>query len=192
MQRSMPATLLALSALLAPACVTAPGWSNQDALNAESVEVQVDENARPTEIEFHVSPDEVPANVMDAMNALWPGGKAVAAEKEFIGSTLYWEVTKEVEGREVEAMFQQNGTLHSEEIEVPAESVPDAVQAAVRARMKGQVTKWEEIHDADRNLVEYHAKLSANGKKYKVLVSTDGNVLGVVREVPAEIEVPVP
>jgi hypothetical protein len=183
--------MLVLGVILTPACVTA-GWSNEDALNAEWVEIQLDENARPLAVEFHVSPDEVPANIMDAMDALYPGGSAVAAEKEFVGSNFYWEVTKEIDGREVEAMFQQNGKLHSLEIEVPADSVPESVRAAVQTRIQGQINKWEEIRDENRILVEYHAKLTANGKKYKAMVSTDGNVLGLVREVPAEIEVPVP
>jgi hypothetical protein len=88
-------------------------------------------------------------------------------------------------------MFLPDGTLHSEEIEVAAASVPQAVQAAVTQRIGGEITKWEEIHDAQRVLVEYHAKATAKGMKYKLRVDPGGQLLGVVREVPAEIELPV-
>jgi uncharacterized membrane protein YkoI len=192
MQRSILATSLVLGALLAPACRSTPGWSNEDALAAQSVEIQLDADAHPLEVEYHVLPDAVPAGVMAAMDALHPGGRAIAAEMEYVGTTLYWEVSKEVDGREVEAMFHPDGTLHSQELEVDAATVPEAVRAAARARMPGQVTKWEEIRDGDQELVEYHVKVTADDMKYKVVVSTAGSVLGVVREVPAEIEVPLP
>jgi hypothetical protein len=61
----------------------------------------------------------------------------------------------------------------------------------VLKRMSGNVDKYEEIRDAERELVEYHVKLTAEGKRYKLRVSPGGEVLGVAREVPAEIEVPV-
>ena len=192
MKQSTLATTVAIGALLVSACESTPGWSNEDALRAESIEVQLDENAKPVEIEYHVSPKMVPAHVMASMDALHPGGRAVAAEKEYIGSTLYWEVTKEIDGLEIEAMFRQTGELHSEEIEVPAAKVPESVQAAARSHLGGTVTKWEEIRDEDRKLVEYHAKVTSAGMKYKVIVSTGGAVLGAVREIPAEIEVPLP
>ena len=78
-----------------------------------------------------------------------------------------------------------------EEVEVAAEGVPAPVQEAVRTRFAGAVDKWEEIRDGERNLVEYHAKVTSDGKKYNVKISGAGEVLGVVREVPAEIEIPV-
>jgi hypothetical protein len=172
-------------------CESQAGWSVEEGLEAEMIEVQVDETANVLEIEYHVAPSAVPAAVRAAMDALHPGGEATGAEKEYAGSTLYWEVTKKIEGRDVEAMFLPDGTLHSEEIEVAAASVPQAVQAAVTQRIGSEITKWEEIHDAERVLVEYHAKATAKGMKYKLRVDPTGKLLGVVREVPAEIELPV-
>lgn len=188
-----PIQVAALSLItMAAACRSAVGWDNREALASESIEVQLDEDARPLEVEYHVSPERVPASVRAAMDELHAGGQIVAAEKEYVGSDLYWELTKEIDGREVEAMFRPDGTLHSEEVEVSAGDVPQVVQESVRARMAGTVTKWEEIRDGQRNLVEYHAKVAKDGAKYKVIVTTDGAVIGVLREIPAEIEVPVP
>lgn len=173
------------------ACATHARLHGPEGLAAESVELQVDEDGNALQIEYHVDPSVVPAAVRAAMDELHPGGRAIGAEKEYVGATLYWEVTKEIGGREVEAMFQPDGTLHSEELAVSASAVPPAVQAAVAKRMSAEVAQWEEIRDESRTLVEYHAKLSTGGKKYKLRVSPGGEILGVVREVPAEIEMPV-
>ena len=183
-------TVALLVATLTGACVTEGRWDNAEALAADSVEVQIDDSGRPIEVEYHVAPDAVPAVVHESMDQLHPGGRAVAAEKEYVGSTLYWELTKEIGGREVEAMFHPDGRLHSEEVEVAQAGVPDVVQKAALARLDGQITKLEEIRGSERQLLEYHAKITADGMKYKVRVTADGTVLGVVREVPAEIEVP--
>ena len=192
MQESIFTIVFALCVGAVSSCRSTPGWSLEDALSAESIEMGIDEDGRPVEVEYHVSPDVVPARVIAAMEALHPGGQTIGAEKEFLDATLYWELSKSIEGREVEAMFLPNGQLHSEEMEVPAVKVPRAVQEAVQARFDGPATKWEEIRNGDRRLVEYHAKWTVDGKKYKVIVSTDGSVLGVLREVPAEIEVALP
>jgi len=180
--------LLALTA----ACASSTRWRGDEALDADSVELQVDARGHALEIEYHVSPAVVPAAVRQAMDELHPRGEATGAEKEYVGRTLFWELTKEIDGREIEAMFLPDGTLHSEEIEVPSASVPGAVKAAVARRLGGEITKWEEIRDGAKRLVEYHAKVASAGRKYKVRAGLDGAVLGVVREVEAEIEVPVP
>ena len=198
MHRSTLALPLTLCTFLVPACNSSapdgnnPDWNNRDALAAESVEIQLDENARPVEVEYHILPAAVPANVMAAMDELHPGGRAVEAEKEFVGGVLYWEVTKEIDGLEIEAMFRVDGKLHSEELEVLSADVPEAVQQAVRERLGGSVNKWEEIRNGQRDLVEYHAKVAADGMRYKIMLSPTGVVRGIVREIPAEIEVPLP
>jgi len=193
MNRSILAAALAAGVLLASACgSTTPDWNNADALSSHSIEVLLDGSARPVEIEYHIAPELVPAHVMASMETLHPGGEVVAAEKEFIGGDLFWEISKEIDGREVEAMFRQTGELHSEELEIPASEVLESLQAAVRFHLGGTVTKWEEIRDEDRELVEYHVKVISAGQNYKLTLSTGGEVLGVVREIPAEIEVPLP
>ena len=184
--------LISLAGLpMVVACASSAGWQTHDASTADLIEMSVDAHGIPLEVEFHMSPDAVPAVVRDAMDRLHPGGTATGAEKEFIAGGVYWEVTKSIDGRDFEAMFHPDGRLHSEELEVQADAVPAAVQSAVHASGRGEVTKWEEIRDADGALVEYHVKLASDGRKYKLRVSSSGEVLAVLREVPAEIEVPV-
>jgi hypothetical protein len=178
--------------VLFASCASSSSWHADDALSAESLEMQYDEQGARGEVEYHILPEAVPAEVRASMDALHPGGRAVAAEKEYHGSTLYWELTKEIAGREIEAMFHPDGTLHSEEVEVAMSSVPAAVQATVANSGYGMASKWEEIRDGERMLVEYHVKTVMDGRHYKLQLSTSGALLAVWREVPAEIEVPVP
>lgn len=179
------ASLLALTA----ACSSSP-WKNAEALQAETVEAQLDGDGMLVEVEYHTAPSNVPASIHAAMNELYPDGNATAAEKEFVGGELFWELTKNMNGKKIEAMFHADGRLHSEEIEVDTNTVPRAVQDAARGFAPGATARWEIIRDSARELVEYHAKLTKGGKKYKLLVGLDGKLLRVVREINAEIEVP--
>lgn len=55
----------------------------------------------------------------------------------------------------------------------------------------GKPTKWEEIGDGERALTEYHVRVARGGDKYKVMLSPGGKLIGIVREIPSKIEVPV-
>ncbi|MFQ5844194.1 MAG: hypothetical protein ACE5JG_04320 [Planctomycetota bacterium] len=180
---------LAGAALVLTACQTA-GWDNQDALAADKLEIQLTEHGKRVEVEYHVSPDKVPAAIRRAMDGLHPGGAFTGAERERHGSVLYYELTRKVDGMEVEAMFNVDGTLHSEEVQVAADKVPAAVKAAAMGSLLGaSADKWEEIRDSGRRVTQYHVKMKRGANRYKVILSTDGKVLAIYREVPAEVEV---
>lgn len=186
---------VALVALVAlPACAGRghASWDGDDAAAARKLEVQVDSSGRRTEVEYHISPDQVPAAVRKAMDQLHPGGPFEDAEKEFEGRKLYYELARKVNGLEVEAMFAPDGTLHSEEIQIPMSKVPTVVKDRAMASLSGaQATMWEEIRDSKREVTAYHVKMSRGSDKYKLMLTPDGKLEGKVREVPAEIEVPV-
>jgi hypothetical protein len=182
--------MLLVFAIVLPACGGAR-WSNDDALDAKKIEMTVNAQGKPTEIEFHMSPAEVPQVVREAMDKLHPGGAFTDAEKEWNGGKLYYELSREVKGMEVEAMFTPDGQLFQQEVEVPQSKVPAGVQTAARAALSGgKVTKWEEIRDGDNTLLEYHVKMSRGGKDFKLMITLGGRVKAVYREIPSEIEVP--
>lgn len=187
--------MVALAALVAlPACAGHghASWDKDDAAAARKLEVQVDASGRRTEIEYHISPDQVPAAVRKAMDQLHPGGPFDDAEKESEGRQLYYELSRKVNGMEVEAMFTPEGVLHGEEIQIPMSKVPEVVKDRAMASLSGaQATKWEEIRNSKREVTAYHVKMSRGADKFKVMLTPDGTLEGKVREVPAEIEVPV-
>jgi hypothetical protein len=168
-------------------------WDLEDARQAVKIETAVGGSGRHLEIEYHIPPDDVPQAVRDAMDALYPVGTYVGAEKESSGGELYYELAKEVNGFKVEAMFRPDGTLHEEEIEIPVADVPPAVQDAIRkAWPQGEVTAWEMIRAPNGNITEYHVKLEHEGKAHKIVVTTAGKIVKAFYEIPAEIEVPIP
>lgn len=182
--------MLLIVAILLPACGGAR-WNNEDALNAKKIEMSMNAAGKPMEVEYHISPAQVPEVVRQAMDKLHPGGAFTDAEKEWYKGKLYYELSREVKGMEVEAMFTPEGELFQQEIQVSQAKVPAGVQTAARAAVSGgKVKKWEEIRDGNNALVEYHVKMNRGGKDYKVMISTAGRTIGVYREVPAEIEVP--
>lgn len=174
---------------LVTACHAPTHLRVDDLRAAEAVEVALDGHGWPLEIEYYIDPDQVPARIHEAMESLHPGGQVSGAEKEYLGGAVYWELTKTIAGMDVEAMFADDGSLHSEEVQVPR--APDAIHAVVREHRPGQVIKWEEIRDGQQQLVQYHAKVVAEGRRYKVMVDADGRLAGVVRELDAEVEIPV-
>jgi hypothetical protein len=182
--------MLLIVAIVLPACGGAR-WNNDDALNAKKIEMTMSAQGKPMEVEFHISPSEVPPAVREAMDRLHPGGAFTDAEKEWYKGKLYYELAREVKGMEVEAMFTPDGQLFQQEIEVPQSKVPAGVQTAARAALSGgKVSKWEEIRDGNNALLEYHVKMARGGKNFKLMITTGGRVMAVYREIPSEIEVP--
>ena len=186
------ATVLLGLVLFAQAAPTSL-WDIDDARSAVKLEILVDKAGGFTEIEYHIDPATVPAAVRAAMDKLHPGGPFTAAERERNDGVLYFELSREVGGFEVEAMFTPEGKLHSEEVTVAADSVAPEVRAALaKALPQGKVTAWEEIRDSQRALVEYHVKVDHGGRHWKVMMSTAGAITGSVRVAPAAIEGPTP
>ena len=182
-------SLAVLVAFAVPACATS-GWNSHDALSADKIEMVMDDLGRQSEIEYHIPPENVPAVVRQAMDQLHPGGPFTGAEKEYNGGMLFYELTRVVDGMEMEVMFYPDGKLHSEELQVPEGSVPAIVRSTAQEALGGgTVTKWEEIRNYRRELYEYHVKITKAGMKYKVMIGLKGELLAIFREIPAEIEV---
>jgi len=156
------------------------------------VEFAVDEDGRVEEVEFHCKPAELPQAVLQAADLAYSGGRIVDCEKEHRDGDVYYEVTKEINGREFEVLVTPEGVIERREIEVDAGSLPQAVNAAAdQAVPGGRRTKSEEIRDRENKLEEYHVKIERQGLRFKVVLTPEGRVLRVARETLAEIEVPV-
>jgi len=188
--------VLAAAALALSACKSSStppmGIDVAVALDATSLELTLGPDGYPAEIEYHIDPAEVPAEIRAAMDELHSGGPFTDAEREFNDGVMYYELSRLVGGREVEAMFSLDAVLFSEEIEVRREQIPDAVHEVLADRYPvARINKYEEIRDGSRTVVEYHVKLDDGGKKYKVALSLEGEIIGIWTETPAEIELPV-
>lgn len=191
-RRRATATLTILASTLGlAACTSSTAWRIDDGLAANSVELQIGPDGSTREIEYMLPADAVPEAVEVAMDRLHPGGTTTGAEKEYDGDTVYWELTKTIDGFGVEAMFLADGTLHSSEAQVPASAIPQKVRTLVQESGWGAVNTWEHILDARGELVEYHAKTTREGRSYKLVISPKPALREVWREVEAEVELPV-
>ncbi len=183
-------TLVALPTLLFASCQSGP-IDNAWALRASKVEAAVDGNGRFVEVEYHISPDLVPVAVRGAMSDLRPGTTIDGAEYEIENGATFYELTGTHDGRGVAAMFSAAGELHVLEIQIDPSSEPAITRAVLRRWPGGTVQAVEEVRDGEQLLVAYHVDLEFEGRALKVTVDRDANVTAAVREMEAELEVPV-
>jgi uncharacterized membrane protein YkoI len=153
------------------------------------VEMGAGRDGRLKEIEFHVPYATLPEAVRTALETLVPGGEVLDAEVEIVGARRLYEVTKRIDGREVEVLVDAAGRPVEWESEIDPAAAPPAVLASARAAVPGNVTAVEEIRDPARTLLAYHIKIDDAGKRYKLALSPSGAVREVRREMRAEIEV---
>lgn len=157
-----------------------------------SIEMAFNNSGQVLEVEFHLSPNELPRKVLEAVEAKLPGGEIEDCEKEYEGGQLYYEVSKVIAGRETEMMVTPAGRVHLYEIAIDASEAPPAILAAADRSFPGGIRRSvEKILDRHDRLIEYHVKKTVNDTKYKIMVAPDGTVRRAFREIPAEIEVPV-
>lgn len=168
-----------------------PPFSPEDAGAAQSVEFRIDADGEVVEVEYHVSVESVPAAVRTGWRRLYPVDEPTAAEKEYSGGDTFWELAATIAGRKTEAMFWPNGELYEMEIEVAATQVPESVRQSVQTAFPNASSRaWEVIRDGSREVLSWHAKVQIDGVKLKLNVLPDGTIDTVLREAPAEIEVP--
>lgn len=196
-------SLLAIAALVTVAHAGGAMWWDIDAARtASEIEIKIHSNGTIEDVEYHVPVATVPTAVVQAMDGLYPGVTPTAAEKEYEGGELFYELAVVVGGKKHEVMFTPAGKAHSKEIQVDENDpkYPDlpAIQADILAKYAGATNVvLEVILDAADALVEYHIKLvTDNGtpaeKHHKLIVTKDGFLAGAYLEVAAEIEVPIP
>lgn len=153
------------------------------------LEMRVDASGRILETEVHTTPDRLPELVRAAAERVVPGGVILTCEKEHHGGRVYWEVEKRVGGLKREVMFTPGGDVVSTEFEIAIADAPARILAAADTWVRGgEITSVEEVR-RDGGL-EYHVKKSAEGLRYKLVFTPGGEFVVGLRELPAEIEVP--
>jgi hypothetical protein len=157
----------------------------------ETLEMTLDDGGVVAETEFHVTFERLPEAVRRAADTELPGGTLLSCEKEYHGSTVYWEVEKLFGDLKKEILFTSDGRVRITEFQISAGSAPRRVMESVeRVVPGGDLTSVEEVTEGA--VKTYHVKKEANRIRYKLILAPDGKLLGKLREVQAEIEVPVP
>ena len=103
---------------------------------------------------------------------------------------MAWEVQLLQEGRKVELVFSEDGRILEIERELRRAEVPFSVLATVDQVVPGGTFTSVEIIHRGRH-TEYHVKKERDGARFKVVTTSNGNLIRVVREIRAEIEIPI-
>ncbi|MFT5288165.1 MAG: hypothetical protein ACI8QS_000302 [Planctomycetota bacterium] len=171
----LPAGLLLLADQSAPAGV---------------LEIEAERDGRIREMEVEIPISDLPTAIREAALATERGATITGAEREILLDGKAWEVQLLQEGRKVELVFSEDGRILEIERELRREEVPFSVLATVDQVVPGGTFTSVEIIHRGRH-TEYHVKKERAGERFKVVATSDGNLIRVVREIRAEIEIPV-
>jgi hypothetical protein len=202
MSRNEPNTLPILPLALCLALVGCASGGFHDEISEQTtevpgdlrIEVSLDEDGNVASVEYHVKPEQIPAEARQAILDAIGGGTPVDAEIEYQGGEKQFEMTVVVSGLEKEVLVGQDLKVISKEIELPASETPQELKdafAALEFLQGAVVSKWEGIYDGHDELLEYHVKATKLAKNYKVTFTTDFEPLVIYREAKAELEIPV-
>lgn len=187
------AALLALASCSSSSTATAPAELIPlfDQLAPEgAMELEFDRDGRFGDLEAEVPVESVPAIVRDAVAQAHPGVELTGAEREVQGGEWTWEVGFEEEGRGVQVVVSDDGDLLETERELEASEAPaEVLRAAEGAVPSSTLASVDVVTSASGD--EYHVKRERDGARYKVVLTSTGEVLRIVREARAEIEIPV-
>ncbi len=120
---------------------------------------------------------DVPQKVQKAFEQKFANVEKLQWEQE---KNNLWEAEFKLNGEELSATFDSNGTWMETESEIEAGAVPQAVLQAVEKKFPGYTAKeWEKVEMPDKTVYEVKLK-GKNGEKLKVQFDKTGT--GLKRE----------
>src|SRR5581483_11821126 len=81
-----------------------------------------------------ITPDKLPAKVMDAVKARFPGAEFTAITKETADGKVVYDIELKQKGRKYEMDIQEDGTVLEVEKQVDLKDVPKAVLKIVEEK----------------------------------------------------------
>jgi hypothetical protein len=126
--------------------------------------------------------DKIPAKVMAAIKARFPGGKIDKASKETTGGKVVYDIELTHKGRKYEMDIQEDGTVLEVEKELRGKEIPEAVTKALKAKYPKAkikiVMEVNKVKDKKETPDHYEVTLETEGKKtIEVVVSLDGKTV---------------
>lgn len=189
------ARLLGLSALLLSACASTDRVPDRlltlldDVRAGGAVEIELDRDGAYRDLEAEIAVERVPAPIVSALVASFPGARITGAEREWQGGAWTFELAFRAGGRALQAVIGEDGRLLEVEESIPLVDAPASVVAASMVLLPAStLASVDRVEGPDG--VRFHVKRVRDGARYKVVTRADGTVLRAVREIPAEIEIP--
>ncbi|MEM8712472.1 MAG: hypothetical protein AAGG01_16080 [Planctomycetota bacterium] len=168
-----------------------------DALKSDgAMELEFARDGTFLDMEAEIALASVPEAVRSSVEAAFPGAELSTAELELQSGEWTFEVGFVAgvggDGGKVQAVVTPGGAILETERELPDRLWPEEVLRAAEAALPGTTLVSVDVISASGVEDRYHVKSERDGARFKVTVTASGEVLGRVREVPAEIEIPLP
>lgn len=154
-----------------------------------AMELELERDGSFLELEADVPLDRVPDTLMAAFRAAFPDGRPTGAEREVQDGVWTWEVKFVSGGRAMEIVLDEGARILEVERELTTAEAPAAVLAASERAVPDSVFVSVESIEAGGGTT-YHVKRTRGEARYKIVLAPDGTVRRKVREVLAEIEIP--
>lgn len=118
--------------------------------------------------------EKLPEAVLKVVKAKYPQAKIDEASKEVEDGVTTYEVELKHEGRGVELTLKADGTIVEVEKEVAAETLPEAVKAALTAKYPNEkIKKAEEVTKGETGPVLYEVEIG----KAEVVLDAQGKIV---------------
>ena len=102
-----------------------------------------------------ISLDQLPAKVVAAAMAKFPGAKRLSAEKEVEKGITSYELLIDNHGSKIDLSIEEDGTIVGVERQIKKNELPKAVQDRLNAKYPGaQLKKIEEVTEGDAKSFE--------------------------------------
>lgn len=156
----------------------------------EVVEIEAAADGTLLEVEAGIPVSQVPQHILDAAGRRLPGAAVIGAEVEWVGGRRAYEVKMASEGLDHEFVYLENGFLVETEEEIRVADAPAGLVDTALRMVPGSALKSVEKVTRD-GVPAYHVKVTKGPDTFKTVLSPDGKVLRHVREVKAELEIPI-
>lgn len=124
-----------------------------------------------------------PAAVKDAFAKAYPQAVDVEYETETKGGKTVHEVEFKHQGKDMEALFNTDGTLIRTEVEVGLDTLPEPVKKALAtAHPKAKLKEAEMLMKPDGSMFGYEIELKDGKVETTVEVAGNGTILSTVSE----------
>jgi uncharacterized membrane protein YkoI len=131
--------------------------------------------------------NKIPAKVMAAIKARFPGAKITSAEKENESGKVIYDIELTHKGLKYEMDIQEDGTVVEIEKEIPSKDVPEVVTTALKKKYPKATVKIvmevNKVKGKKETPDHYEVTLeTADKKEMEVTVSLDGKTVKAEKE----------
>lgn len=162
-----------------------------------AVELEIRADGSYGDLEAEVPVESVPDSILEALAKEFPGATLEAVEREYQGGAWTWELgfklppmrpSFDQRSRERQAVFSEEGAVLEVEQPVTPFHTPHVVLTASEELLEGSTLVGIDQVDAGER-VTYHVKRELEGRHFKAVYGPEGELLHLLQEIPAEIEV---